>query len=201
MTTLLLGLVTGLAFGFALHRAGFKRPNLVQRGLWIRDFTMVKLMLTAILVSLVGMYVLAEINPGLVHFKIKPLYVLGVAVGGLIFGTGMALSGYCPGTSLVGLASRHGEAAMAFVGALAGAVVFIFSYPALKPILIEPANLGRITIPSVLGTPPLLTALVFAVLIGGAIWGLDRLSVGPEGAIRVRRERREEPHAAERPAA
>lgn len=175
MVTLLLGLVTGLAFGFALHRAGFTRCSLVQRGLWFRDFTMLKLMLTAIIVGMVGMQVLGAVAPELAHFKVKPLYLLGVIVGGLVFGAGISLAGYCPGTAIVGLGGGVGEGLVAVLGGLTGALAFIFAYPALKPVLIEPANLGRLTLPSLLGLPALPTALGFAALLAAVVWGLSRL--------------------------
>lgn len=183
MTTLILGLVTGIGFGFALHRVGFKRPNIVQRGLWLRDFTMMQIMLTAVIIGLVGMYALGAIAPELVHFKIKPLYVLGVAAGGALFGVGMALAGYCPGTAIVGLTSGRREAGMAVLGALVGAGMHILAYPWLKPLLIEPANFGRLTIPTALGLPPLPTALVSAVLLVGGLWGLARLQSRLRGSI------------------
>jgi len=173
--TLLLGLVTGIGFGFALHRAGFSRCNLVQRGLWLRDFTMLKVMLTAIIVGMIGAHVLAELSLGLVHFKVKPLYVLGVIAGGLIFGIGMALGGYCPGTAVVGLGSGIGEGLMAVLGGLAGALAFIFAYPILKPIFIEKMNFGKLTIPSILGLPVLPTALAFAISLAAMMWWLTRL--------------------------
>lgn len=174
MNTLILGLVTGIGFGFALQRAGFSRCNIVHRGLWFKDFTMVKVMLTAIVVGLLGAYLIGAVTPDLVHFKVKPLYLWGVIVGGLIFGVGIALGGYCPGTAVVGLGSGVGEGIAAVVGGLAGALAFIFAYPMLKPIFIEPANLGKVTIPSVLNFPALPTALVFAVLLAGVIVGLTR---------------------------
>ena len=99
--TQLLGLLTGVLFGFALHRAGFSRCGLVMRGLAFRDFTMLKVMLTAIAVGMVGAAVLATFAPDVAHLKIKSLYVWGVLVGGLVFGVGMAIAGYCPGTALV----------------------------------------------------------------------------------------------------
>jgi uncharacterized protein len=175
METLALGLVTGIGFGFALQRAGFSRCNLVQRGLWLRDFTMLKVMLTAIVVGLVGSQLLAAVSPDLVHFKIKSLYLWGVVAGGLIFGLGMSLAGYCPGTAMIGLGAGFGEGMLAVLGGLAGALAFISAYPALKPIFFDPADLGKLTIPGVLGLPALPTALVFAALLVGVIWGLSRL--------------------------
>jgi uncharacterized membrane protein YedE/YeeE len=180
MNPLVLGLITGIAFGFALHRVGFRRPNIVQRGLWFRDFTMVKMMLVAITIGLVGIFVLSAISPDLAHFKVKPFYVGGVVAGGVLFGVGMALAGYCPGTGMVALGSGRMEGAMAVLGGLAGALAFIFAYPALKPLFVEPANFGRLTIPGVLGVPALPTALAFAALLVAVLVLLTRIRVpGP----------------------
>lgn len=175
METLALGLITGVGFGFALQRAGFSRCNLVQRGLWLRDFTMLKVMLTAIIVGLVGAHLLAAVAPDLAHFKVKSLYLYGVVAGGLIFGVGMSLAGYCPGTAMIGLGSGIGEGLLAVAGGLVGAAAFIFAFPALKPIFFDPADFGKLTIPGILGVPALPTALIFAALLIGVIWGLTRL--------------------------
>ncbi len=175
MSTLILGLVTGLAFGFALQRAGFSRCNIVHRGLWLRDFTMLKVMLTAIIIGLVGSVVIDAIAPGAVHFKVKSLYVLGVASGGVLFGLGIALGGYCPGTAIVGSASGVGEGIATLLGGLTGALAFILAYPVLKPIFFEPANFGKVTVPSVVGLPALPVALALAVALGGVIIMLTRM--------------------------
>lgn len=188
METLALGLITGVGFGFALQRAGFSRCNLVQRGLWLRDFTMLKVMLTAIIVGLVGAHLLATVAPELAHFKVKPLYLYGVVAGGLIFGVGMSLAGYCPGTAMIGLGSGIGEGLLAVAGGLLGAAAFIFAFPALKPIFFEPADFGKLTIPGVLGLPALPTALIFAAILAAAIWRLTRLEQSAAAAPTSGRE-------------
>lgn len=175
MNTLVLGLLAGIVFGFALQRAGFSRCFLVHRGLWLKDFTMLKVMLTAIVVGMVGVHLLGAIAPDLVHFKVKTLYLWGVLMGGLIFGVGIALGGYCPGTAVVGFGAGVGEGLAAVLGGLTGALAFIFAYPALKPLFVEPANFGKITLPSALGLPALPTALILAALLAGVIVGLNRL--------------------------
>lgn len=174
-TTQILGLITGVLFGFALHRVGFSRCGIVMRGLAFKDFTMLKVMLTAIMVGMVGAAVLATFFPEYAHLKVKPLYVWGMVLGGLIFGVGMAIAGYCPGTALVGLGGGVRDGLLAVLGGLTGALVFILVYPALEPILIKPMNLGKLTLHEVLGVPYLAAALVMAVLLAGIIAWLNRL--------------------------
>jgi uncharacterized membrane protein YedE/YeeE len=173
--TQLLGLLTGVLFGFALHRAGFSRCGLVMRGLAFRDFTMLKVMLIAIAVGMVGAAVLATFAPDVAHLKIKPLYVWGVLVGGLVFGVGMAIAGYCPGTALVGLGGGVRDGLLAVAGGLLGAFAFILAYPTLEPILIQPLDLGKLTLHETLRLPYLPTALAVAAMLGGIVVWLNRL--------------------------
>ncbi len=174
-TTQVLGLITGLMFGFALHRAGFSRCGLVMRGLAFRDFTMLKVMLTAIAVGMVGAATLATFAPDHAHLKVKSLYVWGVLAGGLLFGVGMAVAGYCPGTALIGLGSGVRDGLLAVLGGLLGAFAFILAYPTLEPMLIQPLDLGKLTLHEKLGLPYLPTALVMAALLGGVVFWLNRL--------------------------
>lgn len=174
-TTQILGLITGIMFGFALHRAGFSRCGLVMRGLAFRDFTMLKVMLTAIAVGMVGAALLATFAPEHAHLKVKSLYVWGVLVGGLIFGVGMAIAGYCPGTALIGLGGGVRDGLLAVLGGLLGALAFIFAYPVLEPILIQPLDLGKLTLHETLGLPYLPTALVMAALLAAVVFWLNKL--------------------------
>ncbi len=174
-TVQILGLITGLMFGFALHRAGFSRCGLVMRGLAFRDFTMLKVMLTAIAVGMVGAAALATFAPEYAHLKVKSLYVWGVLVGGLIFGVGMAIAGYCPGTALIGLGGGVRDGLLAVMGGLLGAFAFILAYPALEPVLMKPLDLGKLTLHEALHLPYLPTALVVAAMLGGIVFWLNKL--------------------------
>lgn len=175
MNQLLLGLVTGLVFGFALQRAGFSRCHIVHRGLWLRDFTMLKVMMTAIVVGLVGSVVIDALAPGAIHYKVKTLHTWGILAGGFLFGIGIAIGGYCPGTAIVGSASGVSEGIVTLLGAFAGTLAFILAYPWLKPIFFEPANFGKITLPGVLGAPAIVVGLALAAMLAGVILLLSRV--------------------------
>lgn len=181
-TTHILGLITGILFGFALHRAGFSRCTLVMRGLAFKDFTMLKVMLTAIAVGMVGAALLATFFPDHAHLKVKPLYVWGILAGGLIFGVGMAVAGYCPGTALVGLGGGVRDGILAVLGGLTGAFVFILAYPALEPLFIEPLNFGKVTLHELLGVGYLPVALVMAAMLMGIVLWLNRLEAKAQQA-------------------
>jgi uncharacterized membrane protein YedE/YeeE len=93
MTNLVLALVFGVFFGFALNKAGLTKYNKIVNVFRFTDLTVLKFMMTALVVAMSGLYALRGL--GLVEFpNIPATYVVGNIVGGLIFGVGMALTGY-----------------------------------------------------------------------------------------------------------
>lgn len=143
-TTLLLGAVTGLVFGFLLQKGGVTRYNTIVNQFRFRDFTVLKTMLTAIVVGAIGVYAMLQLG------LIKGLSVKGAelamnAGGGLIFGVGMVLLGYCPGTALAAVGQGSRDAGVGIAGALVGAAVYAEVYPFLARTLEPIGKLGKIT--------------------------------------------------------
>ncbi|MEK6701442.1 MAG: YeeE/YedE thiosulfate transporter family protein [Planctomycetota bacterium] len=143
-TTLLLGALTGLIFGFLLQKGGVTRYNTIVNQFRFKDFTVLKTMLTAIVVGSIGIYAMLQMG------MIKGLSVKGVelamnAGGGLIFGVGMVLLGYCPGTALAAAGQGSRDAVVGIGGALVGAGVYAETYPFLSRTLEPIGKLGKIT--------------------------------------------------------
>ena len=108
---------------------------------------------------------------------------------GLIFGVGFPVSGYCPGTCVVGAGDGRRDALFVIAGGLVGAVAFTFAYPAMKSAFITPWNLGAVTLPSVLGLPSLVVAGVVAVMFIGIVIVLPtvrRRDIPPSEALASR---------------
>lgn len=93
---LLKGLGTGIVFGFLLHRGGVTDYNVLVGQLLLEDFTVAKIILTAVVVGMIGVYFLSD--RGIIELKPKSGSLRQTIFGGLIFGAGFALLGYCPGT-------------------------------------------------------------------------------------------------------
>lgn len=93
---LIKGLVTGIIFGFLLHRGGVTDYNVLVGQLLLEDFTVAKIILTAIVVGMIGVHFLSDRN--IIELKPKSGSLRRTLSGGLIFGVGFALLGYCPGT-------------------------------------------------------------------------------------------------------
>ncbi|CCU77801.1 hypothetical protein HSACCH_00174 [Halanaerobium saccharolyticum subsp. saccharolyticum DSM 6643] len=95
-TRLLKGLGTGIIFGFLLQRGGVTDYNVLVGQLLLEDFTVAKIILTAIVVGMVGVHFLSDRD--IIKLKPKSGSLKRTLSGGLIFGVGFALLGYCPGT-------------------------------------------------------------------------------------------------------
>lgn len=152
MNELTLGLVTGFLFGFLLQMGGVLRFDRQVGALLHQDMTIVKFMLSAVLVGSVGLQLLADEK--IIVFAHKALNVGGVVVGGLLFGAGWALAGYCPGTAVGAVAEGRWPALFVIAGMLVGAALYAEAYPYLKETVLAWKDLGEIGISQAVGADP-----------------------------------------------
>lgn len=165
MQTLVIGFLIGCAFGAILYMGGATSYRRILGTLLLKDMWIIKLMATAIGVGTLGVYLL-DLN-GLANMSIKPAYLGGVAVGGIIFGIGWAVSGYCPGTCVVGSSEGKLDAIFTVVGGLVGVLLFSVAYPALEATLIEPLNFGAVTLRDLTGVSGIYLAIPFSAMLLG----------------------------------
>ena len=149
MKMLIYGLVTGILFGFLLQKGRVLRYDKQLGALRFLDMTIVKFMLSTILVGMVGVYLLRDL--GLVKLSVKPTNLGANIVGGLIFGVGWGLLGYCPGTSAGAVGEGRWDALWGILGMLVGAGLYAEYYPGLKKTILGWGKLGKITWPQVIG--------------------------------------------------
>jgi len=149
MNELLTGAVTGILFGFFMQKAQVIRYDRQLAALRLQDMTIVKFMLSTILVAMVGIYLLFDL--GLVKLSVKPLILGGNVLGGLIFGLGWGIVGYCPATAMGALGEGRYDSAFGLLGMLLGAGLYAEAYPLMKETVLTWGNFGKITLPTVLG--------------------------------------------------
>lgn len=166
---LLLGLLTGVVFGFLLQKGQVSKFPVIVGQFLLRDWTVVKVMATAVAVGSVGVYAL--ISFGYAELHVKPLLLSGVLVGGVLFAVGMVVFGYCPGTSVAACGEGHRDAMVGVLGMFFGAGLFVAAFPYLQPLVKALGDAGKLTLPTATGTSPWLWVggMVLAVL---AIFGL-----------------------------
>ena len=151
--TLIPAFVVGGAFGFVLERAGLGDARKLAGQFYFRDFTVLKVILSAIVTAMLGSFWLARL--GLVDlsgFYVPETFLLAQAVGGLIFGVGFVLCGLCPGTSCVAAASGKGDGLATVLGLFAGVLLTGLAMPLLEP-LYTATSLGTFILPQLLNAP------------------------------------------------
>lgn len=127
------GLILGASFGFVLERAGFGNPNKLTGQFRLTDWSVFKVMFTAIVFAAVGLLILEYL--GLVQADslfVPPAFLGAAALGGAFVGAGFAIGGYCPGTSVVGLMSGRIDAAIFLFGLMLGTILFAGLYPSVE---------------------------------------------------------------------
>ena len=165
MKMLIYGLITGILVGFLLQRGRVLRYDKQLGALRFLDMTIVKFMLSSVLVGMVGVYFLKDI--GLATLSVKQTILGGNVIGGLIFGIGWGLLGYCPGTSLGAVGEGRWDGLWGILGMLAGAALFAEAYPGIKSTVFTWGNFGAITVPQVLGINH--WPMIIPLIIGGIL--------------------------------
>ncbi len=131
MSQIILAGIFGLLFGFILHKSGASNPQHIINMLRLKDFRLAKIILLSIGFSSLLLFVLSSLGVIDAHFSVKTAYV-GVIVGGLIFGIGWAISGFCPGTSVAAIGAGGKDAFIFIGGGLIGAFLFMLVYGSIK---------------------------------------------------------------------
>lgn len=161
--SLIVALFIGIGFGFFLERAGFGNARKLAAQFYFRDLRVLKVMFTAIITAMVGLFFLARI--GFVDLSLvylTPTFVLPQLVGGLILGVGFIIGGYCPGTSCVSAATGRIDGMVYVAGMVGGLLGFAELYPMIAKFTKITAQ-GKITLPGLLNIP--YGVLVFAVVL------------------------------------
>lgn len=159
---LVLGLLIGIAFGVILQLGGGSSYRKIMGSLLLKDMDIIKLILMAIAVGTVGIYALDLAD--MANLSIKPTYVVGIIIAGLIFGVGFAVAGYCPGTCVVAAGEGKTDAIATILGGLTGAMLFALVYPMLGG-LMGITNYGEVTIPSAFGINGIWIAVPFSAIL------------------------------------
>lgn len=162
--TNLFALLTGIAMGFLIQRVRASSPAVILQNLRLENLSIIKFMATTIAVGMMTVYTLNLFVPDLLHFDIKPTYLVGVLLGGLIFGVGFGLGGYCPGTCVVGIGEGRRDAWFALAGGIVGALVFTLVYTTAIAPIVQLLDYGKLTVQDALGVPAIVPALVIGIL-------------------------------------
>lgn len=172
---LLLGALFGVIFGFLLQKAGVAQYHVLLGVLLLEDFTVVKVMLSAIIVGSMGVFSLHAL--GLVKLHIKPTRYAANIIGGLLFGIGFAMLGYCPGTGAAALGQGNWDAIAGLVGLMAGSYLFAEVSGALGITMMKWGDRGQLMLPELVRMPRSMVLLIFVPALIVVLVAVDRFAV------------------------
>jgi len=177
-----LAIPMGIIFGVLLHRGGVANYNVIVNQFRFKDFTVFKIMFTAIIVGGIGVLILK--TTGHAQYHIKPANMLGVSLGAALFGVGMVLYGYCPGTGVAAMATGSIHATVGFAGMLVGGVLYALSFSWVEANIQKVAALGKLRLPDVTGVPDWGWFAILATIAGVVFW-LIETRFKPETSVAV----------------
>ncbi len=161
-------IIFGLGFGYILYRVGALDFHNIINTLRLKDLTIAKFMLFSVAISAAGIFSLRAL--GLVSLDLIPTNPWANLAGGLIFGVGFALAGYCPGTSIGAWAEGKKDAGYTILGGLLGVLVYtLLQQSGLR----SGTNSGEISLIDLLPFNAFTTAVLFSVALGGLVYTLD----------------------------
>jgi len=172
--SLVLAVVFGFIFGLLLQRGRVANYNTIVNQFRLKDFTVLKVMFTAIVVGGVG--VLALHQMGYAAYHIKPANMLGVILGAGIFGVGMVTYGYCPGTGVAAVATGSVHALVGFAGMLVGGILYALSFSWVNEHILNIAALGKVRLPDVTGIADWIWFVILAATAIIVFYAIERLA-------------------------
>lgn len=147
--SLLQGIITGIIFGVLLQRAHVLRYDKQVGALRLIDMTILKFMLSAIVVASIGIYLFKDL--GLIKLSVKSTSIGAQLIGGGLFGIGWGLLGYCPGTAAGALGEGRFDGLWGIFGMLCGGALYAAAFPFMKANVIPIGDFGKVTLPQAVG--------------------------------------------------
>ena len=170
-----IALALGVAFGLCLERAGFGSARKLTAVFYLRDMSVVKVMFTAIVTAMAGLWIASKLGVlALADINLEKTNLLAQVGGGLLFGAGFIVGGYCPGTAIAASASGAKDALVFALGMLCGVEAYAEITPGLEAWYKASAQ-GEWTLPAVSGIGMGPWTVAFIALLLFAAWGMGRI--------------------------
>ncbi|MEX0715241.1 MAG: DUF6691 family protein [Planctomycetaceae bacterium] len=173
-------LIFGVAFGFLLQKGGVAKFDILIGVLLLENFVVVQVMLSAILVGMVGVYLLQR--AGLVELQIKETVYGANIVGGLVFGVGFGLLAYCPGTDAAAIGQGNLDAPVGVAGMIVGSYLFALASKFTRGTVTTWGERGKLTLPELTGVSRGAFVVAAVVLLVGILALLELFVVSRTGS-------------------
>ena len=170
-------LVIGLAFGYVLESSGFNHSPTLAAQFYFKDLRVFKVFFTAIVVGMLMIFTTAAL--GILDYNliwVNPTYLWSGIVGGLIMGVGFILGGFCPGTSLVALATLKIDGIFFVLGGLVGVFTFGETVGYFEHFF-EGSYFGRLTLMDFFNLPTGVIVILVTLMALFMLWGGEKLEI------------------------
>jgi uncharacterized membrane protein YedE/YeeE len=172
--SLVMAVIIGFFFGMFLGRGGLGNPHKLTGVFYLRDFTVPKVMFTAMIVAASGLYLLSDLKlMDIGRVWIVPTFFWPQIAGGFLFGLGFLVAGYCPGTAVAGLGSGRLDALVVMFGMVAGSLLFAGVFPSLEKFYLS-SKMGTVTLPQVIGINHWLIIFFLVIFAGIMFYFMER---------------------------
>lgn len=167
------GFVFGIIFGFLLQKGGVTKYDVIIGQLLLEDFSVIKIMLSAVVTGMLGIHLMKSL--GWIEPKPKAGSWGKNAIGGLIFGLGFALLGYCPGTIAAAIGNGYLDALVGgLTGILLGSGLFAAAYPKLRNGILKKGDFGDLTLPRLLNVNDWIVVIPLSGLLVLLLYVMER---------------------------
>lgn len=173
--SLIIAFIIGIGFGFFLERAGFGSARKLAAQFYFYDMTVFKVMFTAIVTAMLGVYFLGVfgwLDVNLIYYT--PTYIVPQIVGGFLLGFGFILGGYCPGTSVVSTSVGRIDGLFFLLGVFLGILFYGEVYPLISD-FVHLTAMGKQTLYEVLHIPYGVVVFIVVVIAVGGFAGASYL--------------------------
>ena len=173
--SLIVGFAFGFFFGVALEKAGFGNSRKLTAQFYLHDMAVYKVMFTAVVTALLCIQV--SVAFGLLDFElvfVPATYLWPQIAGGLMLGIGFMVGGYCPGTSVVSVASGKIDGMVFVLGFFVGLFFFPLTFDAISGFY-DSGFVGRVTLFDFIPLPGYLVGLILAVIAVASFFGVSKL--------------------------
>jgi uncharacterized membrane protein YedE/YeeE len=164
---MIIAMLIGVAFGWFLERGGMGDAQKLAAQFYLKDFTVIKVMFSALITAMLGLFWLGRAGAiDITRVYVPETFLLSQALGGAIFGAGFVIGGLCPGTSCVAAASGRVDGLFVMFGMLGGALLSGFALPVFEQLYYATSR-GSATLPATLRVT--YGTVAGAIAVGGVL--------------------------------
>ncbi|MBW2623418.1 MAG: YeeE/YedE family protein [Deltaproteobacteria bacterium] len=168
--------ITGIGFGFALEQAGFGNSRNLAAQFYLKDMRVFKVLFTAIITAMLLIFWFSAF--GLLEYEalyINPTYLWSGILGGLIFGAGFVIGGYCPGTALVSMSTFKIDGLFFVLGLGLGMFFFGETIDGFRLFWETSGFYGEVTLQDVFHIQAGLMVFLIVIMALGMFWGAEKV--------------------------